>query len=232
MVLTVSSLLSFTSLLTSSSHARTIYRQLFPQSCIRADSGRWQYLGFKFSNRWFTGFLARHRISLRCRTKRAQKSPEELRSTIQSWLQFNRRNTIKLPGSDCGQDIPGVKTIGRFKLSEIANVDQTPLPFENTEGRTYAQRGGRTIWVKEQRSGWSKRQASLQLTLHADEKPHTSKSTLILNTLTNLFLYRTCLDLRRLFITFSCLESTSKSRSLEIPSRHTCHLQQEGICEW
>jgi hypothetical protein len=52
-------------------------------------------------------------------------------------------------------------------------MDQTPLPFEFNTGRTYATKGSRTIWVKEQRSGWNKRQATLQLTLHADGKPHT-----------------------------------------------------------
>ena len=52
-------------------------------------------------------------------------------------------------------------------------MDQTPLPFEFNEGRTYASRGSRTVWIKEQRSGWNKRQATLQLCLHADGKPYT-----------------------------------------------------------
>jgi hypothetical protein len=93
---------------------------------------------------------------------------------VQSWLQFNRRNTVIRPDSDCG--IPrglDVKTVGRFKLSEIANMDQTPLPFEFNDGKTYAKKGSKTVWVKEQRSGWNKRQATLELCLHADGKPHT-----------------------------------------------------------
>jgi hypothetical protein len=52
-------------------------------------------------------------------------------------------------------------------------MDQTPLSFEFNEGKTYAKKGDKTIWVKEQRSGWNKRQATLQLTVHADSKPHT-----------------------------------------------------------
>lgn len=141
---------------------------------MRADNGRWIITGFKFSNRWFTGFLSRHQISLRCKTKRAQQSPVQLHSAVQSWLQFNRRHTIIRPDSDCGIPRgPAVKTVGRFKLSEIANMDQTPLPFEFNTGKTYAQKGSKTVWVKEQRSGWNKRQATLQLTLHADGKPHT-----------------------------------------------------------
>jgi hypothetical protein len=72
--------------LTSFRHARTVYRELFPHSCIQAENGRWIITGFKFSNRWFTGFLSRYSISLRYKTKRAQQSPENLYSTIQSWL--------------------------------------------------------------------------------------------------------------------------------------------------
>ena len=37
----------------------------------------------------------------------------------------------------------------------------------------YTTKGSRTVWVKEQRSGWNKRQATLQLTLHTDSKPYT-----------------------------------------------------------
>lgn len=51
--------------------------------------------------------------------------------------------TVKLPGSDCGKlhDLT-VPTVGRFKLSQTANMDQAPLPFENLDGRTYNKRGG------------------------------------------------------------------------------------------
>ncbi|TVY14491.1 hypothetical protein LARI1_G009129 [Lachnellula arida] len=101
-------------------------------------------------------------------------SPKELEAAIQSWLQFNRRNTVIRPDSDCGIyrgiDMP---TVGRFKLSEIANMDQTPLPFEFNDGQTYAKTGSKTVWVKEQRSGWDKRHATLQICVHADGLPHT-----------------------------------------------------------
>jgi hypothetical protein len=56
---------------------------------------------------------------------------------------------------------------------EIANIDQTPLSFEFNTGKTYAKIGSKTVWVKEQRSRWNKRQATLQLTLHADGLPYT-----------------------------------------------------------
>jgi hypothetical protein len=52
-------------------------------------------------------------------------------------------------------------------------MDQTPLPFEFNKGKTYAKTGSKTVWVKEQRSGWNKRQATLQICVHADGLPHT-----------------------------------------------------------
>jgi hypothetical protein len=67
--------------------------------------------------------------------------------------------TVKLPNSDCGKlRDPTVPTVGRFKLSQIANMDQTPLPFKNFDGRTYSKKGEKTVWLKEHRSGWNKRQ--------------------------------------------------------------------------
>jgi hypothetical protein len=56
----------------------------------------------------------------------------------------------------------------QFKLSEIANMDQTPISFEFLDRKTYASAGSKTVWVKTARSGWDKRQATLQIVLHAD----------------------------------------------------------------
>jgi hypothetical protein len=54
------------------------------------------------------------------------------------------------PNSDCGiphgLDIP---TVGQFKLSEIANIDQTPIAFEFLSGRTYNYKGAKIVWIKE-----------------------------------------------------------------------------------
>ena len=106
---------------------------------------------------------------MRCKTKQAQKPPEDFRDKIVAWLQFNRRNTIKNIDSNCGLprsiDTP---LVGRFKLSEIANMDQTPIGFEFLSGRTYDFKGAKTVWVKEQRSGWDRRQATLQVCVFAD----------------------------------------------------------------
>jgi hypothetical protein len=57
---------------------------------------------------------------------------------------------VILPTSDCGiARIPEVPTVGRFKLSQIANMDQTPIAFEFLSGRIYDFKGASTIWIKE-----------------------------------------------------------------------------------
>jgi hypothetical protein len=47
-------------------------------------------------------------------------------------------------------------------------MDQTPLPFEFLDGRTYDFKGRKTVWVKSARSGWEKRQATLMVYISAD----------------------------------------------------------------
>ena len=43
--------------------------------------------------------------------------------------------------------------IRHFKLSEIANIDQTPIAFKFLSGKTYDFKGSKTVWLKEARSG-------------------------------------------------------------------------------
>ena len=106
---------------------------------------------------------------MRCKTKQVQKSPADFHNKIVAWLQFNRRNTIKNIDSDCGLprsiDTP---LVGRFKLSEIANMNQMPIGFEFLSNRTYDFKGAKTVWLKEQRSGWDQRQATLQVCVFAN----------------------------------------------------------------
>lgn len=56
---------------------------------------------------------------------------------------------------------------GIFSL-KIENMDQTPAPFKYISVRTYALRGCKTGCAKAERSGWDKRQATIQLTVLAD----------------------------------------------------------------
>ena len=84
---------------------------------------------FKFSDRWFYGFCCRHRISLRRKTDTTQKLPAELKNIIEMFhgklLRERRRGT--------------------FSLADIANMDQTPLPFVMYDGKTYNQLGSKEI---------------------------------------------------------------------------------------
>jgi hypothetical protein len=56
----------------------------------------------------------------------------------------------------------------RFKPSYIINFDETPIPFEYIDQKTYNTKGMKTVTAKTDRSGWDKRQASLILYIFAD----------------------------------------------------------------
>lgn len=61
---------------------------------------------------------------------------------------------IKNIDSDCGVScLINVPLVGRFKLSKVTNIDQTPIAFDFLGGCTYDFKGGKTVWIKEQRSG-------------------------------------------------------------------------------
>ena len=61
--------------------------------------------------------------------------------------------------------------IGCYHLSEIANMDQTPISFEFLGCRSYDAKGARSVWVKTDQSRWDKCQATLQILVHADGVP-------------------------------------------------------------
>jgi hypothetical protein len=151
-------------------HAKKIYEELHPDRIIVHEAGKRSYVGFRFSAGWYTGFRRRYCISLRCSTKRAQRSPEELEPVLRNWLQYNRRMLVIIEGKSIvglPRD-PSVPVVGRIKLSEICNMDQSPLPFEYLKGRTYAKRGDKTVRLKEGKSGHDRRQCTLQIAVFAD----------------------------------------------------------------
>jgi hypothetical protein len=120
-------------------HARAIYARLYPHRVVvlKGALNKKAYLGFRFSTGWYNSFKRQKNISLSCSTKRAQKSLEQLFPVIQNWLQFNRRLMVVWEDSMCS--IPqglSVVVVGRFKLLEIENIDQSPLAFEFLKGRT------------------------------------------------------------------------------------------------
>jgi len=133
------------------------FRQIYPQVNPAV---------FRFSNGWFRGFLDRHKISLRCITNKAQKLPRDYEILIINWLRFNRRNSQ--PRAENFWEIAVNYPVGRYELSNICNLDETPIPFEYLHGKTYNQQGEKTVRVKETRSGWDKRQATLVVCIFAD----------------------------------------------------------------
>jgi transposase-like protein len=113
-------------------HARLEFESLWPEKVTIVDK-RKVFAGMAFSTGWFTGFLKRKHLSLRASTKRAQVVPEDYKDKITSWLQFNRRAQAKF----------------NFELSEIANMDQTPISFEFLDNKTYNTIGAKTVFVKQ-----------------------------------------------------------------------------------
>ena len=107
---------------------------------------------FKFSNRWFENFKKRFDISLRRKTHCSQKPPSELEMPIKqfhSYLLHVRRN-------------------GTYGDCDIANMEQTPLPYVLDDGKTYDMVGAMEVWSQSGQSGLDKRQATVQLTVFAD----------------------------------------------------------------
>ena len=76
---------------------------------------------FKYSEGWFTRFKKRYKISLRRSTNKAQKHPETKEDDI-------RKVQISSEGDGQKEE--------KFQLCQIANMDQTPLPFSFTSGPT------------------------------------------------------------------------------------------------
>ena len=64
-----------------------------------------------------------------------------------------------------------VGQLGQWTLSNIANIDQTPLPFTFSDGKTYADKGDHSVWVHGGASGFEKRQCTVQLIIFADGEP-------------------------------------------------------------
>ena len=110
---------------------------------------------FKHLDQWFKGFRNRKNVSLRKRTHAAQHAPPSLRGALSK---FHAKLFC-------------VRRRGKFELSDIANMDQTPLPFVLDDGKTYNDKGEKEIWCATAPSGLDKRQCTVQLTIFADGKP-------------------------------------------------------------
>ena len=118
---------------------------------------------FKFSDGWFTRFKSRYKISLRRPTNTAQREPSEKEAAIQEFHRQIRQHQFPESGDGPQEE--------KFQLHQLANVDQTPLPFAFTSGPTYETTNSPSVWVRGASSGLDKRQCTVQLTIFADGKP-------------------------------------------------------------
>ena len=98
---------------------------------------------FKFSAGWFDAFKRWHKIALRRRTNVCQQPPS---NKIQALRRFHRDIRQK---ATSGNKDKMINLTGKFSLQQMANVDQTPLPFAFTDGQTYSEKG-------ENLCGWEK----------------------------------------------------------------------------
>ena len=80
-------------------------------------------------------------------------------------MQFNCRNSQLCPGS-----FDENRVVGRYLLDSIANLEESPHPFEFLDGQTYTDKGSKSVQVKASHSGLNKRQASLLLAVFGSGK--------------------------------------------------------------
>ena len=107
---------------------------------------------FLFLNHWFKNFQNQYNISWRRKTHCSQKPPRGLEPAIKKFHSFLLR----------------LRNTGTFQASDLANMDQTPLPFVLDDGKTYGKKGVKEFWAQSGQSDLDKRQATLQLTVFAD----------------------------------------------------------------
>ena len=79
-------------------------------------------------------------------TNKSSQLPSDFGAAILNWMQFNCRNSQIRPDDERGLG-GAVSTIGQYQLSNIVNMDLTPLPFKYLAGQTYNSIGDRTIWL-------------------------------------------------------------------------------------
>ena len=124
---------------------------------------------FKLSKGWFEAFKTRYNISFRRATNCCQKTPDDQEGVIRAFHESIRTIAAVTEGDNVTTNTDSSDE-GKFFLQNIANMDQTPLPFTLCDGPTYAEKGEKTIWVRGA-SGLEKRQCTAQITLFADGVP-------------------------------------------------------------
>ena len=87
---------------------------------------------FLASAGWCTRFMERHGLTLKQRTKLSQKLPKDLESKVDSFQKY----IIKM------------RKRHEYDLSQIGNMDETPMTFDLPGNRTVHTKGEKTVLVK------------------------------------------------------------------------------------
>ena len=100
---------------------------------------------FLFSNHLFERFQNQYNIPLRRKTHCSQKPPTALEPVIKTF------HSSLLP----------LRNTGNFKASDLANMNQTPLPYVLDGGKTFDKKRVKEVWAQSGQSDLDKRQASV-----------------------------------------------------------------------
>jgi len=87
---------------------------------------------FKTSTRWMSAFMKRYGLSRRRRTKVSQKLPSQTNELLENFRQF----------------VINLRTEKSFELSNILNMDETPVWFDMAGNFTIDQKGEKTIHIR------------------------------------------------------------------------------------
>jgi hypothetical protein len=87
---------------------------------------------FKASSRWMFAFMKRFKLSRRRRTKISQKLPSQTNELLKNFNQFIIR----------------LRTEKSFELSNILNMDETPVWFDMAGNFTIDQTGEKTVHIR------------------------------------------------------------------------------------
>ena len=104
--------------------ADQLFRELYPTKMN--DDGT---IPFLISKHWFERFQNRFSVSLRATMNHASEEPER---KLQLAHEFHA----------------SIIAAGEFSPKKNGNMDQSPLPFDLNSGKTYADKGSKTVWCR------------------------------------------------------------------------------------
>ena len=107
---------------------------------------------FRFSSYWFEQFQNWYNVSLQWKIHCSQKAKSDLEPVAKKFHSCHSR----------------LRSSGDYQDGDIANMEQTPLPFVLDDGKTYDIKDVKDVWAQSRQSGFDKRQATIQLTSFAD----------------------------------------------------------------